>query len=81
MAPDSASAFGRIVRARRLAAELSQEELAARAGLHRTFISMIERGTRNPSLDVIRKLAAGLSTTGTTLVEETELAEAAPDGR
>jgi transcriptional regulator with XRE-family HTH domain len=72
MAHKSASVFGQIVRERRVEAGLSQEALADQAGLHRTFISMIERGTRNPSLEVIRKLARGLRTTAASLVEETE---------
>lgn len=71
----SASAFGQIVRSRRVAAGMSQEELAAQADLHRTFISMIERGRRNPSLTVIKKLAHGLQTTASSLVEESERAE------
>jgi transcriptional regulator with XRE-family HTH domain len=72
MARKSASDFGQIVRARRLERGLSQEALADEAGLHRTFISMIERGTRNPSLEVIKKLAHGLRTTASTLVDEAE---------
>ncbi len=72
MPTQSESPFGQIVREHRLAASLSQEDLAARAGLHRTFISMIERGERRPSLDVVRKLARGLETTAAKLVEETE---------
>lgn len=39
---------------------ISQEKLAARAGLHRTYIADIERGARNPSLSTIEKLAAAL---------------------
>ena len=40
--------------------ELSQEELADAAGLHRTHISLIERGLREPSLDTLVKLCRGL---------------------
>jgi transcriptional regulator with XRE-family HTH domain len=41
-------------------AEISQEELAFRAGLDRTYISGIERGRRNPSLKSMQRLAAVL---------------------
>ena len=61
-------AFGQALRRQRQVAGLSQEELAARAGLHRTFVSLLERGLRNPSLDVVRRLAAPLGITAATLV-------------
>ncbi|WP_184668706.1 helix-turn-helix transcriptional regulator [Rhodanobacter sp. A1T4] len=41
--------------------DLSQEELAFRAGLDRTYVSGIERGRRNPSLKSMQRLAAELS--------------------
>jgi transcriptional regulator with XRE-family HTH domain len=72
MTRDSAAAFGRILRRRRHAVGVSQEELAHRAELHRTFVSMLERGERNPSLEVIRKLASALGTTAGSLVTETD---------
>lgn len=72
MAANSESAFGRIVRRRRKELGLSQEALAAEADLHRTFVSMIERGERRPSLEVVRKLAAGLDTSAADLVAELE---------
>lgn len=40
---------------------MSQEELALRAGLDRTYVSGIERGRRNPSLKSMQRLAADLS--------------------
>jgi transcriptional regulator with XRE-family HTH domain len=52
--------FGFAVRQARLAAGLTQEELADRAGLDRSYIGGIERGERNPTLVVIAKVANGL---------------------
>jgi transcriptional regulator with XRE-family HTH domain len=64
--------FGRVVRRRREAAGISQEALADEAGLHRTYISLLERGLRNPSLTVISKLARALGATMTTLISDLE---------
>ena len=47
---------------------LSQEELADRAGIHRTYVSGVERGVRNPTITVMEKLAAGLGVDLRTLV-------------
>lgn len=52
-----------------MAAGLSQEELAASAGLHRTYVSLLERGKRNPSLQVILALAGSLGIPATKLIE------------
>ncbi|MBY0401319.1 helix-turn-helix domain-containing protein [Myxococcota bacterium] len=60
--------FGAVVRQRREAAGISQEALADSAGLHRTYISLLERGQRNPSLEVIAALAEGLNTSMASLV-------------
>jgi len=54
--------FGRNVREMRRAAGLSQEALALEIDIDRTYISGIERGIRNPSLDVIVKIAGRLDT-------------------
>lgn len=52
--------FGTTIKAKRSELGLSQEDLAERAGLHRTYISDVERGTRNLSLESIEKLARAL---------------------
>lgn len=48
------------IKSTRSALGISQEELAARAGLHRTYVSDLERGARNPSLESVAKLADAL---------------------
>ena len=53
--------FGFAVKVRREELELTQEDLAERAGIHRTYLSDVERGTRNVSLINIERLAAALS--------------------
>lgn len=46
----------------------SQDEFAHRANLHRTYVSGVERGIRNPTITVLGKLAAGLEITLSELV-------------
>lgn len=53
-------AFGEVVRTLRLEAGLSQEELAERCELHRTYISQLERGLKSPTLTTIVALAHAL---------------------
>jgi CheY-like chemotaxis protein/DNA-binding XRE family transcriptional regulator len=52
--------FGLTVKSWRNRRGISQEELAERAGLHRTYVSDVERGSRNVSLASIDRLAAAL---------------------
>lgn len=52
--------FGKKVRTLRKEKGFSQEELAFRAGLHRTYIGMIERAERNITLANIEKIAKSL---------------------
>lgn len=52
--------FGERVKEERLKQGLSQEELAARAGVHRTYIGMIERAEKNITLENIEKIAKAL---------------------
>lgn len=63
-------AFGRRVRSLREARGYSQEELAARSNLHRTYISSLERGQRNVGLDNVHALAAALGVRPAALFEE-----------
>lgn len=52
--------FGQKVRERRAELGLSQEELASRAGVHRTYIGMIERAEKNITLENIEKISKAL---------------------
>lgn len=52
--------LGVAIKTERSALGLSQEQLAERAGLHRTYVSDVERGTRNPSIAVVERLADAL---------------------
>lgn len=53
--------FGRNVQLVRQAIGISQEELAFRAGLHRTYIGMVERAERSISLQNAKKIADALN--------------------
>ncbi len=64
--------FGEAVRAAREDLGVSQEELAGRCGLHRTYLAGVERGTRNPSLKSIGKIAEGLGQPVSTLFRRME---------
>ncbi len=52
--------FGDAVRQKRLSLGISQEELATLAGVHRTYIGMIERGEKNITLKNIEKISSAL---------------------
>ncbi len=64
--------LGIVVREYRTRLGVSQEQLAFRARLHRTYVSLLERGKRNPSLRVLATLAPVLGTTLTDLVAGVE---------
>ncbi len=65
-------AFGVALRERRAAVGLSQESLAERAGLDRTYVGGLERGERNPTLRVIWLLAASLEVPASQLLADAE---------
>lgn len=62
--------IGKAVKAVRTAQGLTQEDLAAKADLHPTYISDVERGVRNPSWDVIARLAEGMDVSTTAIASE-----------
>jgi transcriptional regulator with XRE-family HTH domain len=74
---------GRRVRRRRRAIDMTQEDLAFRAGIHRTQITLIERGRRMPYLYTLIKIAGGLEVSTCELFEglEWEVSEVWPAAR
>ncbi len=61
--------FGKKVREIRIKKGLSQGDIGRRLKLHRTYISGIERGVRNPSLKVVQKIAKSLNVRAKYLVD------------
>ncbi|MDR3616734.1 MAG: helix-turn-helix transcriptional regulator [Candidatus Obscuribacterales bacterium] len=68
--PDSQlEPLGIAIRARRLELDLSQEALAEKAGLHRTYVSLFERRSCNVSMKIFLELALALEISPTELLE------------
>lgn len=72
---DLSKRFGYVLRRKREKADISQEDLAEKAGLHRNTLGLLERGQGAPTLVVVEKLAAALGTTMAKLVGEVERAK------
>jgi len=66
---DLKTLLGMAIKTQRASLGISQEELAHRAGLHRTYVSDLERGARNPSIESIEKLAGALQVSVSSLFE------------
>ena len=64
--------LGRVIRRHREALGLSQEDFAYEVGIHRTYVSLLERGAGNPSLTVIEAIAKRLGTPVSSLFSEAE---------
>lgn len=62
--------FGKRVREERLKQHLSQEQLAEKAGVHRTYIGMIERAEKNITLGNIHKIAQAFGVSVASLFQE-----------
>ena len=67
-----AQSFGKVLQKQRKAKELSQEALAEKAQVHPTHIGLIERGLRNPSLNVAGALANALGLSLSDLIAQAE---------
>ncbi len=65
-------AFGRVLRAKRKVLGLSQEELAARAGIAMRYVSLLECNKRQPTISTLHALAAALGMSMSDFVAEIE---------
>jgi transcriptional regulator with XRE-family HTH domain len=64
--------FGQVLKKLRIEKELSQEEFALAIGLHRTYVSQLERGLKSPSLRTIVKICNELDVTLVQFMEQLE---------
>jgi transcriptional regulator with XRE-family HTH domain len=67
-ASETRKRFGDAIRNERRKLGISQEELAFRCGLHRTYVGSVERGERNVSLENITKIAETCGISASTLL-------------
>lgn len=70
--PSLEQSFGKVLRHAREQAEISQEELSFRAGVHRTYVSQIERGLKSPTLGVLFRLSGAVGIKPSELIIEIE---------
>lgn len=69
---DIGKIFGEVLRRYRSEMNISQEELAYRANVDRTFVSRLERGIRQPTITTLIGLGQALGVSAAELVQETE---------
>jgi transcriptional regulator with XRE-family HTH domain len=62
--------LGQVIKKRRELARLSQEDLAERAALDRTYVSQLERGLKSPSVRVLLRVAEALGCTSWELLQD-----------
>lgn len=79
MAEDIKFLFGQNLKKIRLEKKISQEELAFRSGLHRTYVSSVERGERNISIENIQKLANALDVSIKSLIPDAPFLPSSPN--
>jgi XRE family transcriptional regulator, regulator of sulfur utilization len=79
--PRLAKAFGSVIRKLRLDQQISQEQLALDAEVDRSYLGRLERGEKQPSLDIVFRLAAALGVRASVLVEEVTGAYSSPKSK
>lgn len=66
------TSFGRVLKELRQKQGLSQEELGFQSGYHRTYISLLERGLKSPSLNTIFQMANALGINPSDMISRVE---------
>ena len=66
-------AISQVIAQLRRDAKISQEELAHRAGIHRTYVSQIERGLKSPTLQILIQIANALDTSASQIIKDVEM--------
>ena len=64
--------FGEVLRVHRMAAGISQEELAFRSNVDRTYVSRLERGTRQPTITTMISIGGALGIPAALLMQDVE---------
>ncbi|MCF7786818.1 MAG: helix-turn-helix transcriptional regulator [Prosthecobacter sp.] len=72
--PSLSSSFGAVIRARRIELGLTQEQVAEFAGIHPTYVGMVERAERNCSVDIAQAISAALELPLSKLIALAEVA-------
>lgn len=70
--PMCAAAFGRVIRAERVAREIAQDQFALMANIDRSYYGKLERGERQPSLGIILRVAAAFGLSAAFLITRVE---------
>ena len=65
--------LGQSIRKHRERVDLTQEELSEKSQVHRTYLADIERGTRNPSIETVRRLALALGVSISEIFQTAEM--------
>ena len=70
MRKDLKTAIGNVLRVKREKLAVSQEELAERAGVDRTYVSILERGLKSPTVETLERICDALGTLPERVIEE-----------
>ena len=70
MRKDLKTKIGEVLRAKREKLGISQEGLAERAGVDRTYVSILERGLKSPTVETLEKICNALGTLPERVIEE-----------